>query len=911
MIGKTNSKQVMESAMEFVNVQLSTNQSSHQDILGAKVIVSYGTYTNEYAWNGDDVTFTVPAQVGYTVSFGEIEGYRKPSSVTFSAVDDNARTIEAVYETEIVSVDLSATDGSSLDGAVDTINGKSQTWKGTTLTQKVAYGTVYSVVAGALSGYVTPSAQTNITANSPTRSLSFSYVASSLTVNILSNQDTDAAIASVKATVSYGSTSVEVSSGQAVNIPTGSSVTISFPEVEGYKKPEDITFIHNGGVVTKSGTYQCELLTVNVSADSGSVSGFEVTISKQETVGISTKYTRLEYIESTGTQYIDTGFKANNNTRVVMDLQANSISGNAWAFGGRDSTSSNAMAVFYYYSSSKLWNADYVGSSNRQSFSGVGATDRIAIDFNKNSCSINGVLNTFTAASFQSSSSIALLAVNTAGTVTGYINAKLYSCKIYDNGALVRDYIPALRSDGIAGLYDSVNDTFYASNGTGNFIAGSKQEETIAVQTTVTGSYKIPFDTSYTVQASKVNGYTTPSSITRIASANSYVVSQEYAIVTTRDLSLMDIYGNTISRTTANCYVVKEAGTYMFPLVYGNALKNGSINTEAYTNNNSADTHDFVAHDGTIISTPYIETLVGDVASAQLSISDTDNIFTDISIIEGSPCRYVQFSVSSIPVTGANGVISIKNSSGVIMWSWHIWVWADDLSVVEITNSTNVKYNILPVNLGSKWDDSAKTKIKNWFYQFGRPTPLLCPSAYNSTSNHASYGALGFTASSYVSYLYHAIQNPTIFYQGNSDSNNNWFNSIKIHNLWDAANALSGVSDNDVVKTIYDPCPVGFHIPNGNTFTGFSTSNVVGSFNYGWKFKRYSGDTVGVFFPASGGRVEGTLAGVVGTYGCILLSATYGSRNKVYHLSFTSGYVEPHYYLSSAAYGGSVRPVQE
>ena len=49
---------------------------------------------------------------------------------------------------------------------------------------------------------------------------------------------------------------------------------------------------------------------------------------------------------------------------------------------------------------------------------------------------------------------------------------KLYSCQIYDNGTLVRDFIAAKLSDGTVGLYDTVNSQFYSNAGTGTFIAG-------------------------------------------------------------------------------------------------------------------------------------------------------------------------------------------------------------------------------------------------------------------------------------------------------------------------------------------------------------------------------------------------------------------------------------------------------
>lgn len=296
-------------------------------------------------------------------------------------------------------------------------------------------------------------------------------------------------------------------------------------------------------------------------------------------------------------------------------------------------------------------------------------------------------------------------------------------------------------------------------------------------------------------------------------------------------------------------------------------------------------------------------------------MSDTDNVFTDFSIIDGEECRYVQFTATSIPDTGANGVISVSNWHNTIIWSWHIWAWPYDLTPIEITNSTGVTYKILPVNLATKLDtaDSINktTGWKNWFYQFGRPTPMLCPSAYNSASDHANYGSLDFSIESIAVGIQSGIMHPNVFYKYSSSYNCNWFkdSSEKALNLWDAACTATGKSDNAVVKTVYDPCPVGFHVPNGNTFSYFSTSNVVGSFNCGYKFKRNSSDSVGVFFPASGSRKRTT--GVlenVGSYGSVWTSASPSLNYPAYLRLYSGSVTVTNNYRAFAC---SIRPVQE
>ena len=434
----------------------------------------------------------------------------------------------------------------------------------------------------------------------------------------------------------------------------------------------------------------------------------------------------------------------------------------------------------------------------------------------------------------------------------------------------------------------------------------------IGSQTTASKIYKVPFGTSYTVSATAADGYSTPASQSFTANSVSRYVTVKYLeyVGPPVDLSMQDIFGNPTSQTTANCYVIKAKGTYMFPLVFGNAISGGTTNSAAFTKVSGTYSHDFVDYKDNVITTPYIETMSGTASGAELSMADTDNVFSSFSIVSGTGCRYIQFKVKSIPTTGANGVISVLDGSGTVMWSWHIWVWPDDLTPVTITNKTGVDYNILPVNLATKKDAITSGKMYNWFYQCGRSTPILPPKYYNSSTNATNYGTKVFAVSSDKAGTYGVgIQNPQMFYKSGSVPYN-WFGAASYYNLWDANYVTTGNSDNNVMKTVYDPCPVGFKIPNGNTFTYFSKTNVVGSFSNGWYFKRNAGDTTGVFFPASGYRYysNGSLNSV-GSYGNVWLSSA-GSQGGAYSLYFESSGVVPQYNIIRA-YGCSVRPVQE
>ena len=153
------------------------------------------------------------------------------------------------------------------------------TWQGAALSVQIPSGVEYTITVGAKDGFITPSPQTYTATKGATRSVSLTYQASTLTVKILSNQDNDSAISSVKATVSYGSTSLQVSNGQKISLPLNANVKITFPSVTDYKAPSEINFTHTGGAVEKNGTYQTEIVNVSLSSDNGeSVIGQTVTI---------------------------------------------------------------------------------------------------------------------------------------------------------------------------------------------------------------------------------------------------------------------------------------------------------------------------------------------------------------------------------------------------------------------------------------------------------------------------------------------------------------------------------------------------------------------------------------------------------------------------------------------------------
>lgn len=187
-------------------------------------------------------------------------------------------------------------------------------------------------------------------------------------------------------------------------------------------------------------------------------------------------YTKLEYIESTGTQYIDTGFNPTYQTRVVTDLLMGAYTSTAFAYGARDTSSQTAAKQFCLaaFTNANTIRCDYFGTSKNTTATGFSdGSTRVTVDQNKNvtTCGSTTVTNT-AVSSGVCAYSLWLFTLNSTGDPAASGKLKLYSCQIYDNGTMVRDFLPCANPSGEVGLWDDVNGVFYGNSGTGAFVAG-------------------------------------------------------------------------------------------------------------------------------------------------------------------------------------------------------------------------------------------------------------------------------------------------------------------------------------------------------------------------------------------------------------------------------------------------------
>lgn len=180
------------------------------------------------------------------------------------------------------------------------------------------------------------------------------------------------------------------------------------------------------------------------------------------------KYTPVEFLESTGTQYIDTKFTPNFNTRTICSFQITSLEKGFGLFGSRQS-STNSMYTFQKISNGK-WGTSY-GSQFPNNIKDVDLEKHV-IDKNKNITYMdNEIINTILETQqFTTSNDMFIFCIKDHGTANLFGKFKLYYIKIYNGNELVRDFIPVIDSSGRPCLYDKVEDKFYYNEGSGEFL---------------------------------------------------------------------------------------------------------------------------------------------------------------------------------------------------------------------------------------------------------------------------------------------------------------------------------------------------------------------------------------------------------------------------------------------------------
>ena len=414
--------------------------------------------------------------------------------------------------------------------------------------------------------------------------------------------------------------------------------------------------------------------------------------------------------------------------------------------------------------------------------------------------------------------------------------------------------------------------------------------------------------------------------------------------------NLSNTNGGDAIQNTANSYLISAPGYYRIPLVYGNAVKGGTTNESSYkTAHTGTDVlSNFKDHLGNDITTPYINVQNASNPATQASIvwMDQQALVEGLSVTNNGDKSFVNFHVSAANIKNGNAVIAVKSADGTIMWSWHLWFdHSDALSTIACTNHEGDNFKVTKNILGYtiyKWKSTsyesprvARMKIEqevgNGAKKSAYITITQSPYAekeystalYQFGRKDAFPGTNTLYESTFVENggdnisIVNAIQNPGTFYT----DGNTWGTEYRYFNLWSMQTTSQTDASKTLVKTVYDPCPVGFSMPPVKTFSGVTTTgttntnnkdiNALGDWDQGWHFyAKDSSSPSTIYYPAIGSRTakEGKLYGVKdrGYYWVGVPSSTSAGNN----LDIRNTIVIPANNLNRAV-GCSIRPVAQ
>ena len=228
--------------------------------------------------------------------------------------------------------------------------------------------------------------------------------------------------------------------------------------------------------LTQNGTYRAGQeydgigeIIVNVPAESITILNVEDGEVDGTTliVDVDDIYKELEYIESTGTQYIDTNVLCKSSLRCQLKFSTTKHSGNCY-IGGMATNEEDSFRVFTFnnkwyldFGSGEYHNRIKGGSANINTVYNIEIGNRYIKDLDTET----NIISDSVVSSFSKVYNCLLSSPTEELTI--------YNCKIYDNDVLIRDFIPVrMNYNNAVGMYDKVNNLFYGNVGTGSFIAG-------------------------------------------------------------------------------------------------------------------------------------------------------------------------------------------------------------------------------------------------------------------------------------------------------------------------------------------------------------------------------------------------------------------------------------------------------
>ena len=219
----------------------------------------------------------------------------------------------------------------------------------------------------------------------------------------------------------------------------------------------------------------------------------------------------------------------------------------------------------------------------------------------------------------------------------------------------------------------------------------------------------------------------------------------------------------------ANCYIVSKAGTFKFPAMIGNSTESVSA-----------------AYAKVLWETDNTETAV-----------DRRKVIERCSFNNG----YIFIKTPAV-IRDGNALIAAYDDYGHILWSWHIWVcngYNADATAITISGSGK----IMDRNLGAISSVADNPLANGLFYQWGRKDPFFGTASNTLGSRMEATSQISYARNNQtVGSENFCIANPGVFYLMVNGCENDWYYGGIDNSAWSTS------------KTINDPCPAGWRVPD-------------------------------------------------------------------------------------------------
>lgn len=198
----------------------------------------------------------------------------------------------------------------------------------------------------------------------------------------------------------------------------------------------------------------------------------------QEQSGLPSSYTAVDYLQSSGEQWIEMGVAPNQNTKAVLKIKINVFTRQgASLIGSRTDVNSDDQFITYlddYGGARFLFRMD--GQPETIPWKGL-TTDKIYI-VTLSGTEMKAELEdgtavfskTFSVPDFTSTATMALF--RSKGVSGAYFQGRIYSCKHYSGDELIQDFVPCLDTGGVPCMFDLVSRKSFYNKGTGSFTWG-------------------------------------------------------------------------------------------------------------------------------------------------------------------------------------------------------------------------------------------------------------------------------------------------------------------------------------------------------------------------------------------------------------------------------------------------------